>query len=83
MASENYGRYHRSSKSDRDIHLFAHKILTQGIQDSYLSHIPDFEGDDLRRLANEISKAKQFLRQAITFSRMYDKNNGLEHGKII
>ncbi|CAF0842281.1 unnamed protein product [Brachionus calyciflorus] len=79
LASENYGRYHRSNKSDSDIHLFAHKILTQGVQDNYLSHIPDFEGDDLRRLANEISKAKQFLRQAITFSRMYDKHNNLEH----
>lgn len=81
LASENYGRYHRSNKTDRDIHLFAHKILTQGIQDNYLSHIPDFEGDDLRRLANEIGKAKQFLRQAVTFSRMYERDSGLEHGK--
>lgn len=37
LAAENYGRYHRSSKSDNDIHLFAHKILTEGVQDSYVS----------------------------------------------
>lgn len=36
LASENHGRYHRSSKSDKDIHLFAHKILTEGVQDSYV-----------------------------------------------
>ena len=39
-----------------------------------MSHIPEFEGDDLRRLANEINKAKQFLKQATTFRQMYDKN---------
>lgn len=32
-----------------------------------LSHIPDFEGDDLKRLAMEIKKAKEYLRQSITF----------------
>ncbi len=108
MSIENYGRYHRSSKSDTDIHLFAHKILTEGIQDSYvrhlvlllrkidnqsvifkqilfifkLSHIPDFESDDLKRLANEINKARQFLKQSITFYRMYDKRDDFHEGKI-
>ncbi len=37
LASENHGRFHKTSKSDKDIHLFAHKILTEGIQDSYVS----------------------------------------------
>jgi hypothetical protein len=36
LAAENYGRFHKSSKSDRDIHLFAHKILTEGIQESFV-----------------------------------------------
>ncbi len=36
LASENYGRFHKTSKSDNDIHLFAHKILTEGIQESYV-----------------------------------------------
>lgn len=100
LAAENYGRFHKSSKNDRDIHLFAHKILTEGIQESFviiknyfpkiknliniknfkLSHIPEFEGDDLRRLANEINKAKQFLKQCITFSKMYDKREDLSEG---
>ena len=38
LSAENYGRYHRSSKTDRDIHLFAHKILTEGVQDSYVGY---------------------------------------------
>ena len=42
LAAENYGRFHKSSKSDNDIHLFAHKILTEGIQDSYVSSPWDF-----------------------------------------
>lgn len=36
LAAENNGRYHRSSKSDREIHLFVHKILTEGVQDNYV-----------------------------------------------
>ena len=46
-----------------------------------LSHIPEFEGDNLRRLANhEINKAKQFLKQSITFSKMYDKRENFTEG---
>ena len=37
LSSENYGRYHRSSDNDREIQLFAHKILTEGIEDSFVS----------------------------------------------
>ncbi len=36
LASENHGRFHKTNKSDNDIHLFAHKILTEGIQESYV-----------------------------------------------
>ena len=39
LAAENYGRFHKSSKSDRDIHLFTHKILTEGIQESFVRNI--------------------------------------------
>ncbi len=48
-----------------------------------MSHIPEFEGDDLRRLANEINKAKQFLKQCITFSKMYDKRENLTEGMFV
>jgi von Willebrand factor A domain-containing protein 3 len=78
LAQENNGRFHRSSKTDYNVHLYAHKILTEGVQNNYLSHIPDFEGDDLKRLAKEIAKAKQFLKEAITFRKMYENKNEME-----
>lgn len=78
LSSENNGRYHRSSKSDRDIHLFAHKILTEGVQDSYLARIPDFESDDLKRLATEIKKAKEYLWQAYEFNQLYETKNEID-----
>jgi len=83
LAAENHGRFHRSSKSDRDIQLFAHKILTEGVQDSFLSHIPDFESDDLRRLSSEINKAKKFLRQSIDFNKLYDKPDDFPEDMLI
>ena len=36
------------------------------------SHLPNFEGDDLRRLVNEMKKAVSFLKQAITINRIFD-----------
>ena len=39
LSFENYGRFHRSNKSDSDIHLFAHKILTEGVQENYVIKI--------------------------------------------
>lgn len=32
-----------------------------------MSQIPEFEGDDLRRLAKEINKARNYLNQAASF----------------
>lgn len=43
--------------------------------------MPNFEGDDLRRLVNEIKKAMQYLKQAITFNRMYSKQQNFDEGK--
>ncbi len=36
LAGENGGRYHRMSENDRQIQLFAHKIITEGVQDSFV-----------------------------------------------
>ena len=48
-----------------------------------MAHLPNFEGDDLRRLVNEIKKAMQYLKQAITFNKMYDKRENLNDGNYI
>jgi hypothetical protein len=37
LAAEHRGRYHKCSDDDREIQLFSHKILTQGIEDSFVS----------------------------------------------
>ena len=61
--------------------LLKHFTIIYDVACFQLSHIPDFEGDDLRKLANEINKAKQFLKQAITFNKMYDRREKFNEGK--
>jgi len=46
-----------------------------------LSHIPDFEGDDLKRLAAEINKARLFLGQSINFAKLFDKKEDYPDGE--
>ncbi|XP_064617094.1 von Willebrand factor A domain-containing protein 3A-like [Liolophura sinensis] len=63
LASETGGRYHRCH-GEFDADLFAHKLLSEGFQDTEYPHLPDFEGDDLRRLGEEITLARRFLSQS-------------------
>ncbi|XP_067671399.1 von Willebrand factor A domain-containing protein 3A-like [Haliotis asinina] len=70
LATETGGRYHRCHE-DFDAHLFAHKLLSEGFQDAEYPHLPKFEGDDLRRLANEIATARKYLAQGRTFRALY------------
>lgn len=37
LAAEQRGRYHKCNDNDREIQLFSHKILTEGIEDSFVS----------------------------------------------
>ena len=51
-------------------------------------NIPEFEGDDLRRLASEIALARQYLTQAKLFREQYNtKKSGTDEntniGKVI
>lgn len=48
-----------------------------------MEHIPSFEGDDLRSLAAEITKARQFLKQSVHFSTLYDKEENFIDGKTL
>ncbi|KAJ8319389.1 hypothetical protein KUTeg_004480 [Tegillarca granosa] len=70
LATETGGRYHHCH-SDFDAQMFAHKLLTEGFQDTEYPHLPNFEGDDLRKLGAEISLARKFLSQSRQYRSLY------------
>ncbi|KAF6019954.1 VWA3A [Bugula neritina] len=82
LAAETGGRYHRSHGPDFNADLFAHKVLNEGFTDETVS-IPEFEGDDLRRLAAEIALARQYLNQAKLFREQYNtKKSGTDDNTV-
>uniref|UniRef100_A0A8C4VWD0 von Willebrand factor A domain containing 3A n=1 Tax=Gopherus evgoodei TaxID=1825980 RepID=A0A8C4VWD0_9SAUR len=66
LASQTGGRYHRCI-GDMDGQLAAHRMLTEGFDDDDDPVFPFFEGDDLKKLAQEVAKARSFLMQAKSF----------------
>ncbi|KAH3861547.1 hypothetical protein DPMN_024479, partial [Dreissena polymorpha] len=70
LATETSGRYHRCH-SDFDAQLFAHKLLQGGFNDAEYPHLPELEGDDLRRLGQEITLARKYLQQARQYRALY------------
>ncbi|XP_052768708.1 von Willebrand factor A domain-containing protein 3A-like isoform X2 [Mya arenaria] len=70
LAAETSGRYHRCH-SDFDAQLFTHKLLTEGFDDSEYPHLPDLEGDDLRRMGQEVTLARKYLQQARQYRALY------------
>ncbi|XP_026371360.1 von Willebrand factor A domain-containing protein 3A isoform X1 [Ursus americanus] len=74
LAALTGGRYH--CPVDEDTLLKIHGLLTKGFVDERDPVLPLFEGDDLRKLAQEITKARSFLWKAQSFrSRLQKKNN--------
>ncbi|NWV91919.1 VWA3A protein, partial [Machaerirhynchus nigripectus] len=63
LASQAGGRFHCSSGAE-DGQLAAHRILTQGLDDEDDPVFPYFEGDDLKKLTQEVAKARNILKQA-------------------
>uniref|UniRef100_A0A8C3L449 von Willebrand factor A domain containing 3A n=1 Tax=Chrysolophus pictus TaxID=9089 RepID=A0A8C3L449_CHRPC len=63
LASQTGGRYH-CSFGDMDGQLAAHRMLTEGFDDEDDPVFPYFEGDDLKKLTEEVAKARGFLKQA-------------------
>ncbi|KFQ99788.1 von Willebrand factor A domain-containing protein 3A, partial [Nipponia nippon] len=63
LASQTGGRYH-CSFGDVDGQLAAHRMLTEGLDDEDDPVFPCFEGDDLKKLTQEVAKARSFLKQA-------------------
>ncbi|KAL8175482.1 UNVERIFIED_CONTAM: hypothetical protein K2H54_026229 [Gekko kuhli] len=66
LAWQTGGRYHRCH-GDADGQLAAHRILTEGFRDEDDPVFPVFEGDDLKKLAEEVAKARSCLAQARLF----------------
>ncbi|KAM4025698.1 von Willebrand factor A domain-containing protein 3A isoform 1-T2 [Anomaloglossus baeobatrachus] len=66
IATFSGGRYH-SQHGNMDGHFVAHRMLTEGFADEDDPVLPVFEGDDLKRLAKEIDRARQFITQARSF----------------
>ncbi|XP_023979382.2 von Willebrand factor A domain-containing protein 3A [Physeter macrocephalus] len=76
LASLTGGRYHCPVGEDS---LFKMQgLLTRGFIDQRDPMLPLFEGDDLRRLAQEITKARSFLWQAQSFRSQLQKKNNTE-----
>ncbi|KAM9290621.1 von Willebrand factor A domain-containing protein 3A [Morus bassanus] len=63
LASQTGGRYHYGF-GDVDGQLAAHRMLTEGLDDEDDPVFPYFEGDDLKKLTQEVAKARRFLKQA-------------------
>ncbi|KGL81052.1 von Willebrand factor A domain-containing protein 3A, partial [Tinamus guttatus] len=63
LASQTGGRYHCCIE-DVDGQLAAHRMLTEGLDDDDNPVFPYFEGDDLKKLTQEVTKARSFLKQA-------------------
>ncbi|KFP88167.1 von Willebrand factor A domain-containing protein 3A, partial [Apaloderma vittatum] len=63
LASQTGGRYH-CSFGDVDGQLAAHRMLTEELDDEDDPVFPCFEGDDLKKLTQEVAKGRSFLKQA-------------------
>nr|CAB3267658.1 von Willebrand factor A domain-containing protein 3A [Phallusia mammillata] len=66
LAATSGGRFHRSH-GEADAHFAAHRLMQDGCLDEDDPNLPSFEGDDLRKLNNEITKGRKFLTQARHF----------------
>ncbi|XP_071067358.1 von Willebrand factor A domain-containing protein 3A isoform X7 [Dasypus novemcinctus] len=76
LASLTGGRYHCPVREDALSKIRG--LLTKGFIDEGDPVLPLFEGDDLKRLAQEITKARSFLQQAKSFRSQLQKKNNTE-----
>nr|XP_021395528.1 von Willebrand factor A domain-containing protein 3A [Lonchura striata domestica] len=74
LAAQTGGRFHCSSGAE-DGQLAAHRILTEGLDDEDYPVFPYFEGDDLKKLTEEVAKARSFLKQAKSWRLLLEKWN--------
>ncbi|XP_006892758.1 PREDICTED: von Willebrand factor A domain-containing protein 3A [Elephantulus edwardii] len=76
LASLTGGRYHCPVGEDMLFQLRG--LLTKGVLDERAPVLPLFEGDDLKRLAQEMTKGQSFLWQARSFRSQLQKKNNAE-----
>uniref|UniRef100_A0A8C3VL76 von Willebrand factor A domain containing 3A n=1 Tax=Catagonus wagneri TaxID=51154 RepID=A0A8C3VL76_9CETA len=76
LASLTGGRYHCPVGEDTLFRM--HGLLTGGFIHQRDPALPLFEGADLRRLAQEITKARRFLWQAQSFRSQFQKKNNID-----
>uniref|UniRef100_A0ACB8FLF9 Uncharacterized protein n=1 Tax=Sphaerodactylus townsendi TaxID=933632 RepID=A0ACB8FLF9_9SAUR len=74
LAAQTGGRYHRCL-GDVDGQLAAHRMLTEGFRDEDDPVFPPFEGDDLKKLADEVAKGRSYLAQAQLCRSLLEKKN--------
>uniref|UniRef100_A0A670KIP8 von Willebrand factor A domain containing 3A n=1 Tax=Podarcis muralis TaxID=64176 RepID=A0A670KIP8_PODMU len=74
LAFQTGGRYHRCH-GDVDGQMAAHRLLSEGFKDEDDPAFPLFEGDDLKKLVDEIAKARSYLTQAKFFKSLLEKKN--------
>ncbi|XP_075292454.1 von Willebrand factor A domain-containing protein 3A [Opisthocomus hoazin] len=74
LASQTGGRYH-CRFGDVDGQLAAHRLLTEGLDDDDDPVLPAFEGDDLKKLTQEVAKGRSFLKQAKSLRLLLQKWN--------
>ncbi|XP_061456287.1 von Willebrand factor A domain-containing protein 3A [Rhineura floridana] len=72
VAFQTGGRYHRCH-GDVDGQVAAHRLLSEGFKDEDDPVFPLFEGDDLKKLTDEIAKARSYLMQAKFFKSLLEK----------
>uniref|UniRef100_H0WWW2 von Willebrand factor A domain containing 3A n=1 Tax=Otolemur garnettii TaxID=30611 RepID=H0WWW2_OTOGA len=70
------GRYHCPVGEDTLVTIRG--LLTKGFIEEQDPTLPPFEGDDLKRLAREITKARSFLGQAQFFRSQIQKKNNVK-----
>ncbi|XP_047389574.1 von Willebrand factor A domain-containing protein 3A [Sciurus carolinensis] len=76
LAALTGGRYHCPVGEDALCGI--RDLLTRGFVHEKDPTLPLFEGDDLRRLAQEVTKARGFLKQAQAFRSQFQKKNSVE-----
>ncbi|XP_032086134.1 von Willebrand factor A domain-containing protein 3A [Thamnophis elegans] len=81
LAFQTGGRYHRCH-GDADGQLATHQLLSQGFKDEEDPVFPLFEGDDLKKLIEEIDKARKYLTQAKIFRSLLEKKNINEKNRL-
>ncbi|XP_040611258.1 von Willebrand factor A domain-containing protein 3A [Mesocricetus auratus] len=76
LASLSGGRYHCPVNDDTLSGI--HGLLTRGFVEERDPKLPPFEGDDLKILAQELTKARSLLKQAQIFRSQLMKKNNME-----